>query len=35
MGYKTSQCVAVMYVDMDENAHHESNLYTTNEKAQE
>lgn len=24
-----------MYVDMDENAHHESNLYTTNGKAQE
>ena len=35
MGYRTSQCVAVMYVDMDENADHESNLYTTNEKVPE
>ena len=34
MGYKTSQCVTVTYVDMDENAHHESNLCTTNEKVQ-
>lgn len=33
MGYKTSH-VTVMYVDMDENAHHESNLCTTNEKVQ-